>query len=197
MPTAERPESGTIGSAGIPLFRVEHWLEGGDHVFRSTEFDMTIGAPDIGAAADRFIESAYDLWGFMEEQQNLTEGELQLASLLASRFRLLLAEFERRARAPAAIDCYIHSAPGASRDVAGSRPDTWQLLASIARITGDPGKPVRHGQIFRVEVVSKDGERCGVPIQVDDHPGEPRPYVLNQIADTLRIERGKLAARSA
>lgn len=50
-PTAERPESGTIGSAGVPLFTVEHWLEDGDHVFRSTEFDMTIGAPDIGAAA--------------------------------------------------------------------------------------------------------------------------------------------------
>lgn len=99
MPTAERPESGTIGSAGVPLFKVEHWLEDGDHVFRSIEFDMTIGAPDIGAAADRFIESAYDLWGFMEEQQNLTEGELQLASLLASRFRLLLAELERRERA--------------------------------------------------------------------------------------------------
>lgn len=77
MPTAERPESGTIGSAGVPLFTVEHWLEDGEHVFRSAEFDMTVGAPDIGAAADRFIESAYDLWGFMEEQQNLTEGELQ------------------------------------------------------------------------------------------------------------------------
>lgn len=76
--------------------------------------------------------------------------------------------------------------------MAGGRPDTRQLLASIARITGDPGKPVRHGRIFRVEVVSKDGERCGVPIQVDDHPGEPRPYVLNQIADTLRIKRDKL-----
>lgn len=31
-----------------------------------------------------------------------------------------------------------------------------------------------------------------MPIRVDDHPGEPRPYALNQIADSLRIERGKL-----
>lgn len=76
--------------------------------------------------------------------------------------------------------------------VAPRKPDTRQLLASLARVTGDPGKPVRHGRIFRVEVVSKDGKRCGVPIRVDDHPGEPRPYALNQIADSLCIERSKL-----
>lgn len=99
MPTAERPEPGTIGSAGVPLFKVEHWVEDGDHVFRSIEFDVTVGASDIGAAADRFIESAYDLWGFIEEQRNLTEGEIELASLLAMRFRRLLAELEQRERA--------------------------------------------------------------------------------------------------
>jgi hypothetical protein len=46
--------------------------------------------------------------------------------------------------------------------------------------------------MFRVEVTSKDGKRCGVPVQVDDHPGEPRPYMLNQIADSLRIDRDKI-----
>jgi hypothetical protein len=76
--------------------------------------------------------------------------------------------------------------------VASSRPDTKQLLASVARIAGGPGKPVKHGQIFRIAAVSKDGKPCAVPIRVDDHPGEPRPYALNQIADSLYIERSKL-----
>ncbi len=76
--------------------------------------------------------------------------------------------------------------------MASGKPDTRQLLASIARITGDPGKPVKHGRIFRVEAVSKDGKRCAVPIRVDDHPGEPRPYALNQIADSLRVGRSEL-----
>ncbi|MHB1539287.1 MAG: hypothetical protein ACYCUM_10055 [Solirubrobacteraceae bacterium] len=70
--------------------------------------------------------------------------------------------------------------------------DTRQLIADLARLTEQRGKPVRHGLIFRVEVTSSDGGRCGVPIRVDDHPGEPRPYALNQIADSLCIERDKL-----
>jgi hypothetical protein len=41
-------------------------------------------------------------------------------------------------------------------------------------------------------ITSKDGKRCGVTVQVDDHPGEPRPYVLNQIADSLRIDRRQI-----
>lgn len=46
--------------------------------------------------------------------------------------------------------------------------------------------------MFRVEVVSSDGDKCGVPVQVDDHPGETRPYVLNAIADTLLIDRDEI-----
>lgn len=98
-PTAEHPERGTIASAGVPLFPVEHWVEDGEHVFRSSEFDLIIGDADFDAAIEKFIEGADDLWGFLEEQQNLTEGEIELVSLIASRFRPLLQELERRERA--------------------------------------------------------------------------------------------------
>lgn len=36
---------------------------------------------------------------------------------------------------------------------------------------------------------SVDGHSCGVPVQVDDHPTETRPYQLKAIADALLIER--------
>lgn len=48
--------------------------------------------------------------------------------------------------------------------------------------------------MFRVEITSADGHKCGIPIQVDDHPAETRPYVLNAIADALLIERDEIRA---
>ncbi len=98
LTTAERPERGTISYAGVPMFDAEHWVEAGDHVFRSTEFDLIAGDPDIGRAVDKFVEGADDLWSFLEEQENLTDGELELVSLLASRFHKVLHELDRRER---------------------------------------------------------------------------------------------------
>ncbi len=46
--------------------------------------------------------------------------------------------------------------------------------------------------MFRVEVVSSDGHQCGVPVQVDDHPAQLRPYALNAIADSLMIDRTEI-----
>lgn len=46
--------------------------------------------------------------------------------------------------------------------------------------------------MFRVEVVSADGEKCGVPVQVDSHPAEVRPYAINQIADSYLISRDEI-----
>jgi hypothetical protein len=99
VPPAEHPERGAISYAGA-VFDVEHWVEGGEHVFRSTEFDLTVGDPDIRHAVDKFVEGADDLWSFLEEQEKLTEGELELVSLLASRFREVLHELDRRERSP-------------------------------------------------------------------------------------------------
>jgi hypothetical protein len=95
-PTPDHPETGMIGIAGIPTFEVEHWLEDGDYVFRSTEFELAAGATDMSAAIDRFVEGADDLWSTLEEQDDLTANELELVSLLASRFRRVLHELERQ-----------------------------------------------------------------------------------------------------
>jgi hypothetical protein len=46
--------------------------------------------------------------------------------------------------------------------------------------------------MFRVEVVSADGHSCGVPVQLDSHPAQVRPYVLNQIADSLLVDRQEI-----
>jgi hypothetical protein len=46
--------------------------------------------------------------------------------------------------------------------------------------------------MFRVEITSSDGVKCGVPIQVDDHPNQVRPYALNAIADSLLIDRKEI-----
>ncbi|MHB1539288.1 MAG: hypothetical protein ACYCUM_10050 [Solirubrobacteraceae bacterium] len=95
----EQREHGVICYAKLPLFAVEHWVEGnGEHVFRSGEFDLIVGDRDLDTAVEKFVEGADDLWGFLEEQQNLTDGELALVSLLASRFRSVLRELERRER---------------------------------------------------------------------------------------------------
>jgi hypothetical protein len=95
-PTAEHPEQGQICYAGIPAFAVEHWIECGEYVFRSTEFELVVGDPVMSQAVDRFVEGADDLWSFLEKQEKLTENELELVSLLASRFRKVLHELDRR-----------------------------------------------------------------------------------------------------
>lgn len=46
--------------------------------------------------------------------------------------------------------------------------------------------------MFRVVVTSSDGHECGVSVQVDNHPDQARPYVLNAIADSLLIDRKEI-----
>jgi hypothetical protein len=46
--------------------------------------------------------------------------------------------------------------------------------------------------MYRITVESSDGHKCGVPVQVDDHPNQTRPYALNAIADALLIDRGEI-----
>lgn len=46
--------------------------------------------------------------------------------------------------------------------------------------------------MFRVEITSSDGHKCGVPVQVDDHPDQVRPYAVNAIADSLLIDRKEI-----
>jgi hypothetical protein len=43
--------------------------------------------------------------------------------------------------------------------------------------------------LFRIRVVTRDERDAAITVQIDDHPREARPYVLNDIADRLRVER--------
>jgi hypothetical protein len=51
---------------------------------------------------------------------------------------------------------------------------------------------VRHGVLFHVRVTATDGRKAAVTVQVDDHPREVRPYVLNDVADRLRVDRAEV-----
>jgi len=46
--------------------------------------------------------------------------------------------------------------------------------------------------LFRIAVTSRDRKRVTVTFQVDDHPSEPRPYAIRQVADCLRIPRKEI-----
>lgn len=59
--TFDVPEEGELSLYGTRISGVEHWFEDGDHVLRSTEFDLIAGAPSLEEAAERFVESLEDL----------------------------------------------------------------------------------------------------------------------------------------
>ena len=76
--------------------------------------------------------------------------------------------------------------------MAAAAQSTRRLLSAVARLTGDPGRSVRHGSLFRIEVESSDGQRCAVTVQVNDHRDQPSKAALNDLAARLRIDRKEL-----
>jgi hypothetical protein len=78
--------------------------------------------------------------------------------------------------------------------MAAAAASTRRLLSAVARLTGDPGRSVRHGSLFRIEVESSDGKTCAVTVQVNDHRERPSKAALNDIADRLRVERKEIAS---
>jgi hypothetical protein len=77
--------------------------------------------------------------------------------------------------------------------MAAAAASTRQLLSAVARLTGDPGRKVRHGSLFRIEADSSDGKRCAITVQVNDHRDRPSKAALRDIADRLRIDRSDIA----
>lgn len=69
---------------------------------------------------------------------------------------------------------------------------TRQLLRAVARLTGDPGRDVRHGVLFRIEVKSSDSKRCAITVQVNDHRSRPSKASLNDVADRFRVSRKEI-----
>ncbi|HZE06192.1 MAG TPA: hypothetical protein VE127_13265 [Solirubrobacteraceae bacterium] len=68
-----------------------------------------------------------------------------------------------------------------------------RLVAALTRLTGKPIRKSRHGQMFRVKVVSKDGKDCAVAIgPISEHRKEPSKATLNMVADRLRVDRQEI-----
>jgi hypothetical protein len=83
QPTADKPEIGCISLGGVPLSQVAYWVEDGEHVFRSTEYDVLAAAPDFAGAVVKFIENSEDYAKFIadlfrEDEASLEEAEVAL-----------------------------------------------------------------------------------------------------------------------
>lgn len=74
----------------------EHWVEDGEHVLRSTEFDVIAGDPDFERALAKFIDKHEDLWIYLSQVEELTDNENETFLALAPRFVAIHREFERR-----------------------------------------------------------------------------------------------------
>jgi len=66
--------------------------------------------------------------------------------------------------------------------------DTKQLLTAVARLTGDPGRKVRHGKLFRAEVTSSDGKPCARTVQVNTGRNPPPKASMTDIARRLIVD---------
>jgi hypothetical protein len=60
-PNPESPEIGRITFGGELISEVAYWVEDGDHLFRSTEFDVYAADPDRATAIGKFIDNVDDL----------------------------------------------------------------------------------------------------------------------------------------
>lgn len=70
-----------------------------------------------------------------------------------------------------------------------------KLVAALTRLTGKPIRKSRHGQMFRIKVVSKDAKQCAVVIgPISEHRKEPSKATVNMVADRLRIDRQEIGS---
>jgi hypothetical protein len=94
--SAKLPETIEIGTIGVqigdhrvPISGIEHWVEDGIHVFRSTEFDCMGEAEDALEAVNAFVDNAEDLFRFLDDLHDAgraTEDETRLLIKLSRRF---------------------------------------------------------------------------------------------------------------
>lgn len=91
--TPDNPELGTIGvqigEHRVPISSIEHWVEEGMNIFRSTEFDCMGEAEDAFEAVNAFVDNAEDLFRFLDDLHDAgraTEDETRLLIKLSRRF---------------------------------------------------------------------------------------------------------------
>jgi hypothetical protein len=98
-PTEDAPEQGQIGWFGVVVSEVAHWVEDGDFVFRSLEFDVEAGDPELERAVSKFIDNTSDFRAYLDALDDRGENEEEMLQLLNSRFSRIAGELERRERA--------------------------------------------------------------------------------------------------
>ena len=75
-------------AAGITLSEGMHWLEGGAHVIRSSEFELIGEGDDLGEAVRNFVGHALDLLAYLNdeiERGEATDHEVRVAGVLGAR----------------------------------------------------------------------------------------------------------------
>jgi hypothetical protein len=105
-PTAEAPEAGVIaiavGSQRIAISQVEHWVEDGLDVFRSSEFDCIAMDVGVDRAVKAFIDSAEDVYRFLDDlvdAERATPDEVKTLAMLSRRFYDVYSAFSAQAQA--------------------------------------------------------------------------------------------------
>jgi hypothetical protein len=92
------PERGEIIVEDVVISEVEHWVEDGLHVFRSTEFDLIAEHEAEFGAVVVFLESAEDLLLHLSDlilEKKATDHEVETAALLLRRFMRMAQASER------------------------------------------------------------------------------------------------------
>lgn len=101
LPTSESPEEGVLTFYDVEVFPALHWVEDGDHVFRSTEFDLLAADRDQYVAIQKFIEMAEDLADYhvdLMKAGRATDEEADIALQILSRINELLERQLRLAK---------------------------------------------------------------------------------------------------
>lgn len=89
---------GAIFWREVPISDVEHWTEDGNHIFRSTEFDMLVANEDEQRAVDQFVETTEDLLNITLatlQQGEVAHTDLDVARILIPRFLKVYKVLER------------------------------------------------------------------------------------------------------
>jgi hypothetical protein len=77
------------------------WVEpDGDHVIRSLEFDVAVGAPTFEAALSKFIDNLFDFGAYLGELEDPAENEEEMFHRLAPRLVRVSRELERLLKPP-------------------------------------------------------------------------------------------------
>jgi len=94
-PTEDAPDHGRVCVHGVELSEAERWVEGDEHVIRSTEFDLIASGATLEGAVSVFVDNAEDYLRLLTDvisEERATEHEVEAASRLMGRF---LEAYER------------------------------------------------------------------------------------------------------